>query len=48
MVALIVEKVGNVLGAIFLIVAVILGVLDAPELIGNPHLYWRSWILGEW
>ena len=45
--AIIVEKVGNVMGAVFLVVAVILGVLDAPELIGNPDIYWRSWILGE-
>ena len=42
-----IEKVGGAAGAVFLLVAVVIGVLSAPQLISNPRIYWRSWILGS-
>ena len=42
-----IEKVGGAAGAVFLLVAVIIGVLSAPQLISNPRIYWRSWVLGS-
>jgi len=42
-----IEKIGGFSGAVFLLVAVIIGVLSAPQLISNPRIYWRSWVLGS-
>ena len=42
-----IEKVGGAAGAVFLLVAVVIGVLSAPQLISNPRIYWRSWVLGS-